>query len=113
MPLIRSAKLRALAVTTDTRLEALPDLPTVSEFVPGYEASQWYGVGAPKTTPTEIIRKLSQEVNMALADPKLKPRLAALGVTVLPSSTAEFGTRIADETEKWGRVVRFANIKAQ
>jgi tripartite-type tricarboxylate transporter receptor subunit TctC len=113
LPHIRSAKLRALAVTTDTRSEALPDVPTVNEFLPGYEASQWYGAGVPKATPTEIIRKLNQEVNTALADPRLKMRLAELGVTVLSSSPAQFGTRITDETEKWGRVIRFANIKAR
>jgi len=113
IPLIKASKLRALAVTADTRSQALLDLPTVSEFVPGYEPSQWHGVGAPKATPTEIIGKLSQEVKAALADPKFKTRLADLGVTAWPGSPAEFGRYITDETEKWGMVIRFANIKAE
>jgi len=113
IPFVKAGKLRALAVTTETRSEALPDLPTVSEFVPGYEASQWCGVGAPKATPAEIIGKLNQEVNAALADPKIKTRFAELGVTVLTGSPADFGRDIADETEKWGKVIRFLNIKVQ
>jgi tripartite-type tricarboxylate transporter receptor subunit TctC len=110
---IRAGRLRAVAVTTATRSEALPDVPTVGEFVPGYEASSWYGVGAPKTTPAEIIEKLNKEINAALADPKMKARLADLGGTVLAGSPADFGKLIADETEKWGKVIRAANIKAQ
>ena len=109
---IRAGKLRALAVTTATRSEALPDIPTVGDFVPGYEASAWYGVGAPKNTPAEIIDKLNKEINAALADPKMKARLADLGGTVLAGSPADFGKLIADETEKWGKVIRAANIKA-
>jgi tripartite-type tricarboxylate transporter receptor subunit TctC len=100
-------------VTSATRSEVLPDLPTVGDFVPGYESSQWYGVGAPKNTPTEIVDKLNKEINAALADPKMKARLADLGGTVLAGSPADFGKLIADETEKWGKVIRAANIKAQ
>jgi tripartite-type tricarboxylate transporter receptor subunit TctC len=110
---IRAGRLRALAVTTATRSEALPDVPTVSEFVPGYEASGWNGVGAPKATPAEIVDKLNKEVNAALADPKMKARLAELGATALPGSSADFGKFIADETEKWGKVIKFAGIKPQ
>ena len=93
-------------------MQALPDIPTVSDFVPRYEASTWYGVGAPKNTATEIVEKLNTEINAALADPKLKARLADLGGTVLPGSPADFGKLIADETEKWGNVIRTLNIKA-
>ena len=100
---IKAGKLRALAVTTATRSEALPDIPTVGEFVPGYEASTWYGVGAPKNTPAEIVDKLNKEINAGLADPKLKARLADLGGTVLAGSPADFGKFIADETEKVGQ----------
>ena len=89
----------------------LPDVPTVSEFIPGYEASSVYGVGAPKNTPAEIVNKLNKEINAALADPKIKARFAALGGTVLRGSPADFGKLIADETEKWGKVIRAANIK--
>ena len=110
---IRAGKLRALAVTTATRSEALPDIPTVGEFVPGYEASGWYGIGAPKNTPAEIIDKLNKEINAGLADPKMKARLADLGGTVLAGSPADFGKLIAEETEKWGKVVKFAGIKAE
>jgi tripartite-type tricarboxylate transporter receptor subunit TctC len=110
---IRAGRLRPLAVTTATRLPALPDLPTVGEFVPGFEASGWNGVGAPRNTPIEIIDKLNREINHALADPKLKARLADLGGTVLPGSPADFGKLIADETEKWGKVIRAANIRVQ
>ena len=110
---IRAGKLRALAVTTATRSEALPDIPTVGEFVPGYEASAWFGVGAPKNTPAEIIDKLNKEINAALADPKMKARLADLGGTVLAGSPADFGKLIADETEKWAKVIRAANIKPE
>ena len=110
---IRAGKLRALAVTTATRSEALPDIPTVGEFVPGYEASAWFGIGAPKNTPAEIIDKLNKEINAGLADPKMKARLADLGGTVLAGSPADFGKLIADETEKWGKVIRAANIKPE
>jgi tripartite-type tricarboxylate transporter receptor subunit TctC len=93
-------------------LEALPDLPTVGEFVPGYETSLWLGLGAPKGTPAEIIDTLNQETNAALTDPKIKARLADLGGTVLPGTPADFGKLIAEETEKWGKVVKFTGIKA-
>jgi tripartite-type tricarboxylate transporter receptor subunit TctC len=109
---IQAGKLRALAVTTATRSEALADLPTVGDFVPSYEASFWFGVGAPKATPAQIVEKLNTEVNAALADPKLKARLADVGGTVLAGSSADFGKLIADETEKWGKVVKFTGIKA-
>ena len=109
----RSGKLRTLAVTTTARSELLPDVPTVGEFVPGYEASQWYGIGAPKATPMEIIGRLNEEINASLGDPKIKARFADVDGTVLPGSPADFGKLIADETEKWGKVVRFANIKAE
>jgi len=109
---IKAGKLRSLAVTTATRLDALPNVPTVGDFLPGYEASAWQGVGAPKNTPAEIIAKLNNEINNGLADPKLKVRLADLGGTVIAGSPADFGKLIAEETEKWGKVVRAANIKA-
>ena len=109
---IRAGKLPALAVTTATRSEALPEIPTVGNFVPGYEASTWQGVGAPKNTPAEIVDKLNKEINAGLADRKLKARLADLGATVLAGSPADFGKLIAEETEKWGKVIRAANIKA-
>jgi tripartite-type tricarboxylate transporter receptor subunit TctC len=108
---IKSGKLRALAVTTATRSEVLPDVPTVGEFVPGYEASGWNGVCAPKNTPIEIIEKLNQAINAGLADPRMKAKLAALGGTTLPGSSSDFGKLIAEETEKWGKVIRAANIK--
>jgi tripartite-type tricarboxylate transporter receptor subunit TctC len=108
---IRAAKLRALAVTTATRSEVLPDLPTVADFVPGYEASAWYGVGVPKGTPDDIIDKLNNEINAILADPKAKARLADLGASLLAGSPADFGKLVADETEKWGKVVRFSGAK--
>jgi tripartite-type tricarboxylate transporter receptor subunit TctC len=110
---VRAGKLRALAVTTATRSEALPDLPTVSEFVPGFEASGWYGIGAPKNTPAEIVAKLNKEINAALADSNIKSRLADLGNTVVPGSPTDFGKLIAAETEKWGKVIRAANIKPE
>ena len=110
---IRAGKLRALAVTTATRSAALPDVPPVGDFVPGFEASVWLGIGAPRNTPAEIIEKLNREVNAALADPKMKARLADLGSTVLGGSPSDFGRLIADETEKWGKVIRAANIKAE
>ena len=100
-------------MTTATRSEALPDIPTVGDFVPGYEASDWIGVGAPKNTPAEIIDKLNKEINAGLADPKMKARLADLGGTALAGSPADFGKLIADETEKWGKVVRAASIKPE
>jgi tripartite-type tricarboxylate transporter receptor subunit TctC len=108
---IRTGKLRALAVTTAKRSDALPGIPTVGEFLPGYESSAWYGVAAPKNTPAEIIDKLNKEINASLADPKIKARLADFGGTPLVGTPAEFGKLIADETEKWGKVVRAANIK--
>jgi tripartite-type tricarboxylate transporter receptor subunit TctC len=108
---IRAGKLRALAVTTATRTAALPDIPTVGEFVPGYEASTWYGVGAPKDTPAEAIERLNTEINAALADPKMKARFADLGGTPLPGSPTDFGKFIANETEKWAKVVRFSGAK--
>jgi tripartite-type tricarboxylate transporter receptor subunit TctC len=110
---VRAGRLRALAVTTATRSEALPDVPSVGEFVAGYEASGWFGVGAPRATPVEIVDKLNKEINAGLADPKMKARLAEWGATALPGSPADFGKLIAEETEKWGKVVRFAGIKAE
>jgi tripartite-type tricarboxylate transporter receptor subunit TctC len=110
---VRAGKLRALAVTTERRSEALPDIPTVGEFVPGYQASTWYGVGAPKNTSVEIIEKLNKEINAGLTDPKIKVRLTDMGETVLIGSPADFGKFIADETEKWAKVIRAANIKAE
>jgi len=110
---IRAGKLRALAVTTSYRAAALPDIPTMGEFVPGYEASTWFGIGAPKNTPAEIVDKLNKEINAGLADPKLKGRLADLGATVLAGSPAEFGKLIADETEKWAKVIKFGGIKSE
>jgi tripartite-type tricarboxylate transporter receptor subunit TctC len=108
---IRTGKLRALAMTTAVRSEALPEIPTVSEFVPGYEASTWNGIGAPKNTLAEIIDKLNKEINAGLVDPQLKARLAELGGTVLALSPADFGKFIADETEKWAKVVKFSGAK--
>ena len=108
---IRSGKLRALAVTTASQLEALPDTPTVGEFVPGYESSLWYGLGGPKGTPAEIVEKLNREINTALVDPKFRARLVDLGGTMLAGSPADFGKLIAEETEKWAKVVKFAGIK--
>ena len=110
---ITAGKLRALAVTTATRSEALPDIPTVAEFVPGYEASGWVGIGAPKNTPVEIIEKLNRETNTGLADSKIKARLADLGTTPFAGSPADFGKFIAEETEKWGKVVKFSGAKAE
>jgi tripartite-type tricarboxylate transporter receptor subunit TctC len=110
---IRTDKFRALAVTTATRLEVLPEIPTVAEFLPGYEASGWFGIGAPKNTPPEIIDKLNKEINAGVADPKIKARLLDLGGTELSGSPADFGKLIADETEKWGKVIRAANIKPE
>jgi len=109
---IRAGKLRPLAVTTAARSEVLPDLPTVADFVPGYEASGWFGIGAPRNTPPEIISKLNGEINAGLAEAKIKARLADLGSTPLVLSPAEFGKHLADETEKWGKVIKFAGAKA-
>jgi tripartite-type tricarboxylate transporter receptor subunit TctC len=110
---IRAGRLRALAVTTATRSEVLPDIPTLGEFVPGYEASGWQGIGAPKSTPTDIVDKLNKEINTSIADPKLKVRFADLGSTPLAGSPADFGKFIADETEKWAKVIKFAGIKPE
>jgi tripartite-type tricarboxylate transporter receptor subunit TctC len=110
---IRAGTLRALAVTTTRRSEALPNIPTVAEFVPGYEASSWYGVGAPKATPAEIVEKLNEEINAGLADPKTKARLVDLGNAPLALSPTDFGKLITGETEKWGNVIRTLNIKAE
>jgi tripartite-type tricarboxylate transporter receptor subunit TctC len=108
---VRAGKLRALAVTTATRSGGLPDVPTVADFVPGYEASSVYGLGAPRNTPAEIVGRLNKEINAALADPTVKARLADLGGTVLAGSPTDFAKVIADETEKWAKVVKFAGIK--
>ena len=110
---IRAGSLRVLAVTTGTRSQALPEIPAVNEIVPGYEASTWYGVGAPKSTPTEIVKKLNKEIIAALADPKFQARLADLGAEAIPMTSTEFEKFVAAETEKWGKVVKFAGIKAE
>jgi tripartite-type tricarboxylate transporter receptor subunit TctC len=110
---IRTGKLRALAVTSRTRSDSLPDIPTMNDFVPGFEAAGWQGVGAPKNTPAEIVGRLNKEINAALADPKLRERLTALGGIILPGSPDDFGKLIVDETGKWGKVIREANIKAE
>ena len=112
MPHIKAGTLRALAVTTATRSDALPDLPTIGDFVPGYEASTWNGVCAPKNTPADIVDRLNREINAGLADPKLKARLAEMGAWALPGSPADCGKLIADEIEKWAKVIRAGNIKA-
>jgi tripartite-type tricarboxylate transporter receptor subunit TctC len=109
---IRGGMLRALAVTTATRSDVLPDIPTMAEFVPGYETSQWYGVGAPKGTPAEVIDKLNKEINAVTTDPTIEARLAGLGVEPMSMTSAAFGKFIVDETEKWGKVIRAANITA-
>src|SRR6266516_842719 len=113
LPHIRAGKLRPLAVTTAKRQEILPDVPAVDEFLPGYEARGWYGVVVPKATPREIVEKLNKEINAALADPNMKKRLTDLGGAVFAGSPADFGKFIADETEKWGKVIRAANIKPE
>ena len=110
---IRAGRLRALAVTTATRSDALPDVPTVGEFVPGYEASGWFGIGAPKSTSSEVVDQLNKQINQGLADPKMKARFADLGGVPMPMTPADFGKLIADETEKWGKVIRAANIKPE
>jgi tripartite-type tricarboxylate transporter receptor subunit TctC len=110
---VRTGKLRALAVTSPMRADVLPDIPSLSEAVPGYDVTGWYGIGAPKDTPAEIVDKLNTEINAGLADPKLKARLADLGYVTFPSSPAAFGTFIAAETEKWAKVVKFAGIKPE
>jgi Tripartite tricarboxylate transporter family receptor len=110
---VRSGKLRALGVTTTTRSTALPEIATVSESVRGFESTFWGGIGVPKNTPAEIVDKLNREINAILADPKLRARFAATGGTVLPGTPADFSKLIADETEKWGKVVKFAGIKAE
>jgi tripartite-type tricarboxylate transporter receptor subunit TctC len=110
---VKAGKLRAVAVTAATRSDVLPDVPTVNSVVPGYEATTWFGIGAPKNMPSEIVDKLNKEVNAALADPKIKAQLADLGGAALILSPAEFGKLIADDTEKWGNVIRAANIKPE
>jgi tripartite-type tricarboxylate transporter receptor subunit TctC len=110
---VRAGNLRALAVTTRTRSDALPDIPAVGEFVPGYEAFSWYGIGAPRKTPPEIVERLNKETNAAIVEPKLRARFADLDAEPLSMTSAEFGKFIADETEKWGKVIRAANIKAE
>jgi tripartite-type tricarboxylate transporter receptor subunit TctC len=110
---IKAGKLRALAVTTTARSEVLPDIPTIGEFVPGYGASGWNGIGAPKNCPTEIIDRLNREINAALADPKMQSQLADLGSAALSGSPADFGKLIAEDTEKWAKVVKFAGIKPE
>ena len=102
-----------MAVTTATRLEVLPDLPTVGDFLPGYEASNFRGIGAPKHTPVEIVEKLNKEMNSILADPNMKARITDIGGTTLPGSPADFGRLIAEETDKWGKVIRAAKIKPE
>jgi len=110
---VRSGMLRALAVTSATRSDALPDIPALAEFVPGYEASQWYGIGAPKETPADVVEKLNKAVNAVAADPAIRARLAGLGIDPTPMTSSAFGTFIADETEKWGKVIRAANIQVE
>ncbi len=113
MAYIRAGKVRPLAVTTATRADVLPDLPTVDDFVPGYEATSWFGVGVTADTPAEIIEKLNREINAAVADPKIKARLLDLGGTVVPGSPTDFRKLIADETEKWAKVIKFAGMKPE
>jgi len=113
LPHIRAGKLRALAVTTATRSDALPDVPTVAETVPGYEASAFYGVGVPKGTPPEIIDKLNKEINAGLADPKVKARLAELGGMLVPGSPADFGKLVAAETDKWAKVIKEGGVSLE
>ena len=113
MEYIKAGQVRLLAVTAATRSERLPDIPTVAEFVPGYEAMGFAGIGVPRSTPVEVIDRLNKEINAGLADPNMKARLTELGGTALPLSPADFGKFMAGETEKWGKVIRTANIKAE
>jgi tripartite-type tricarboxylate transporter receptor subunit TctC len=113
LPYIRSGQLRALAVTTAERSPALPDVPTVGEFVPGFEASGLFGLGAPRNTPTSVIETLNGEVNAALADPNIKDRVADLGGAVVATTPAEFGKLLADEVDKWGKVVKYSGAKPE
>jgi tripartite-type tricarboxylate transporter receptor subunit TctC len=113
LPYIRDGKIRPLAVTSAARVDVLPDLPLVADYVPGYEASAWYGLVGPKGTPAEVVDKLNREVNVILAEPDKKKRLAELGASLLPGTPADFAKLLADETEKWGKVIRFAGIKAE
>jgi len=108
---VRAGKLRALAVTTANRSEALPDVPTMHEFVPGYEASNWYGIGAPRKTPVEVLDKLNREINAVLADPGMRARIADIGETVHGGSSADFAKTVAEETDKWSKVVKFSGAK--
>jgi tripartite-type tricarboxylate transporter receptor subunit TctC len=110
---IRAGKLRALAVMTTTRSPALPEVPTLAEFLPGFEASAWIGIGAPRNTPVEIIQKLSKEINAGLADPKIEARSAALGATVFVGSPAELDRLVVEQTDKWGKVIRAANLRLE
>jgi tripartite-type tricarboxylate transporter receptor subunit TctC len=110
---IATGRLRALAVTTAARTEMLPDLPTVGDFVPGYQASQWYGLAAPKATPADIVERLNKEINAALVDPKMKVRLADIGGEPLPGTPVEFAKLIADETEMWAKVVKSAGLRPE
>ena len=113
MGYIKSGKLRALAVTSATPLESLPDTPTVAQTLPGYEASAWHGIGAPRGTPTEVVQMLNKEINTALGDPRMKARLAILGADVLSGSPSDFAEFIAAQTEKWAKVIKFAGIKVE
>ena len=110
---IKAGKLRSLAVTTETRQAVLPDIPTVSEFVPGYAAGGWAGIGAPRNTPVEIIERLNGAINAGLADPRITGRLADLGVAPMSMTPSEFEKFVVEETEKWGKVIKFAGIKAE
>ena len=110
---IRAGKLRPLAVTTAAREMALPDVPTIAEYIPGFEASAWYGIGVPKDTPAGVVEKLNKEINAALAEPKVRARLIELGCTLMTGAPADFARHIADETEKWAKVIRFAGLKAE